>query len=196
MSFFLAVLTLAGFSAGTAVIDFESPRVVGHRLLDPFLEPTTGVIFSADRDPYPDSAVGLVWNLATSACVGPLDGDQKLGVGRSSLGDHSIGRGAAAITASFPSPLPPPVRVSAVFQAPLFQGARLRLFDPSGEVVGSSIASFYESRSPTCGGPGIARERVRVTVESSRPVARAVLDLPGGRVVFVVDDFTFETGAR
>lgn len=188
---------LAAVLAGPAwaergILDFERPVVDRQQILDPWIDPATGVIVAAGREGFRDAAVGLVWNLATSACVGPADRDQKLGVGRRSAGDASVGFASAPLAASFLEPLPPPVHVSVEIQAPVFATAELELFAADGTPVARSRAVLWQAGEPGCPFPGLPRGRGRLAATAEQAVARAVVRLTVERVVFVIDDLEFE----
>ena len=62
-------------------IDFENPPLNENprQVINPFIDPSTSVIFTAEPNYAGNGVVGLVKNSHTSACVDPKNDDQKLG---------------------------------------------------------------------------------------------------------------------
>ena len=102
-------------------INFETPSLgtSPRQVVNPYVDPATGVTFTAEPGGVGDAVVGLVKNNATSACVEPVDQNQKLGTGRQSFSDGSIGLSGFAIRATFPTLLLAPVTVSVSFKPEL-----------------------------------------------------------------------------
>lgn len=158
-------------------------------IIDPYVDPGTGVSFTALPGAFGDEVVGLVKNKATRACVEPAGDDQKLGTGRESVDDTSIGFGGDAIIAAFPKEIPGPVTVSVEYQTASGEPIRLRLFDAAGAEV-AAITADAVPPDGTCGFPGGPRARTTLSLTSDKPVASAIMDVPSGCCVFVIDDFT------
>ena len=61
-------------------IDFENPPLNGspRQVINPYVDPSSGVIFTAELNYAGNGVVGLVKNSHTSACVDPKNDDQKL----------------------------------------------------------------------------------------------------------------------
>ncbi len=193
----IAVLAFSMLAFPAMAIDFESPLLgaAGRQIISPYVTPA--VTFTAEPSGFGDEVVGLVKNSVTSACVEPSSANQKLGTGRRAFAPGgSVGLAAFPIRATFSSPLFPaqgPVFVAVEMQTLSGATLRLRLFDPARtQVVNSAVVA--EPADGTCGFPGGARARRRVTAISSQAVAFASMDVqPSGRV-FVIDDFRFGTG--
>ncbi|MBK8798007.1 MAG: DUF1565 domain-containing protein [Anaerolineales bacterium] len=175
----------------TKLITFETPTLGGDssRVIDPYVDSATGVVFQREGNPGVNYVVGLVKNSGTSACVDPADANQKLGIG---IDNGAVGFASTEVRATFPTLLNPPVTVSVLFQTGAGQPLRIRLFGATG----NEVASNTETSGPangTCGMPGDPRARTAVTVISAQPVAYAVIDMAAATVsrVFVLDDFRF-----
>jgi hypothetical protein len=175
------------------LIDFETPAISTppREISDPYTDATTGVIFTAEPSGFGDEVIVLAQNQAggTSACADPTSTNQKLATWRSSLFAGGGGGSDFPIRATFPSPLSG-ATVAAEFQVQAGQTARIRLFDGSATLVGSSTVVAGPA-SGTCGNPGLPRARSTVTVSSTSSVAYAILDGPSGGFVFVIDNFIF-----
>ena len=203
---FIAILTLLVALAGgiyfasanaaplATTIDFETPNLgaADRQVIDPYVDPATGVKFTVAPGSSSVAQIGLVKNSATSACVPPADANQKLGTGVSTVPD-SIGKSSFAIRADFPQELQPPVVVSALFQSGEGQPIRIRLYDSQGNLVNSNTGVLPKGEG-TCNQPGAPRSSATLSVRSVEiPVAYAILDVDTatGGAVFVIDDFTF-----
>jgi hypothetical protein len=181
--------------ASPTLIDFETPSLGtdARQIINPYVDATSGVKFTAEPGGFGDEVVGLVKNSATSACVDPSDTNQKLGTGRDDgTPGGSIGLSGFAIKATFPAVLSPPVTVSAEFQTLAGQPIRLRLFDATG----TQVAATTDTAAPadgTCGYPGDSRARKTITVTANQQVAYAIMDMDTatGGFVFVIDNFDF-----
>jgi hypothetical protein len=188
-TFVLVTATAAPCGAMTT-IDFETPSLgaSGSAIINPYV--ADGVTFTAVSAGFGDEIVGLVKNSATSACADPADANQKLGSGRSSFPNGSIGFGIFAIRADFP---PPPVVtdvVSVEFQLLSGQGIRLRLFNAGGTEVGSAT-DVSGPPDGTCGNPGGPRARTTLVAVASEPAAYAIMDVLTPGPVLVIDNFSF-----
>ncbi len=190
-------LAPAGAAPLTSTIDFESPKLgaADRQVIDPYVDPTTGVKFTVAPGSSSTAQIGLVKNSATSACVPPADANQKLGTGVSTVRE-SIGKSGFAIRADFPTELQPPVIVSALFQSGELAPIRIRLYDSQDNLVGINQSTLPKGQG-TCNQPGDPRSSATLSVRApENPVAYAILDLDdqtGGRV-FVIDDFSFSGG--
>ena len=98
------------------LIDFENPLLneAQRKVISPYVDPISGVAFTAETNYSGDGIVGLVKNSATPACVEPSNNDQKLGTAY--IGSDLIGYSSNPIRATFSEILDPPVTVSAEFQ--------------------------------------------------------------------------------
>ena len=185
--------------AAPITIDFETPNlgVNSRQMINPYTDVGSGVKFMAEGGGFGDEVVGLVKNNATSACADPADTDQKLGTGRNNgAPGANIGLAGFAIRATFPTPLAPPVTVSAEFQTLAGQPIRIRLFDATNTEVGNATDTANPADG-TCGFPGDPRARKSLSAASAtHPVAYAILDMgtATGGFVFVIDNFKFEGG--
>ena len=187
--------TFAPVPAQSSVIDFEDPPLgrLDRQVINPYVDAPSKVTFSAlDAR---SGVVGVVKNSATSACVEPVDSNQKLGT--APVDSDSIGLSGFAIRADFPAELAPPVRVGVTFQTGEKVPIRIRLFDANGGEVGTT-SDFASPGNGTCNLPGDPRARKTIFATSSKSVAYAVMDLEdstGGRV-FVLDDFQYSFNER
>ena len=182
--------SFAPVPAQSSIIDFEDPPLgkADRKVINPYVDASSKVAFSAlDAK---NSVVGIVKNSATSACVEPIDDNQKLGT--APVGSGDIGFAGFAIRADFPQELAPPVRVGVTFQTGAKVPIRIRLFDANGGEVGAT-SDVAAPDAGTCGFPGDPRARKTIFASSSKPVAYAVMDLEGdtGGRVFVLDNFQY-----
>lgn len=181
----------SGGGTAPTTIDFESPPAGGtSQVVNPYT--AAGVTFTTSTPNFNDAVVGVVANRATSACAEPSDTNQKLASGR---GD-SVGFSAFPIRAEFAEPLDPAggtVRVSVTFQTGFGAEVRLQLLDAAGATVGETVTTAQPAAG-TCGFPGSDRARVTVTAEATAPVSAVVMSESTGGRVFVIDDFTFQSG--
>ncbi|MFN8470106.1 MAG: NosD domain-containing protein [Caldilineaceae bacterium] len=178
----------------TKVINFELPALGADpsRVINPYVDGATGVVFQPDVVAPPGHLVGLVKNNATSACAEPASTNQTLGIG---VSGGSVGLASTAVRATFSSLLYPPVTVSVIFQALAGQPLRVRLFDAGGNLVASNTETGWPAMG-TCGLPGDVRTKTAVTATSTQPVAYAVMDMDAVTgYIFVLDDFRFLTSA-
>lgn len=179
-------------TAASGSVSFDAPALglVGRQVVSPYV--AGGVRFTAATDENDDAVVGVVRNNATSACADPADNNQKLGTGRNTFPDGSIGLSDFAIRATFDTPLAPApggaVRVAVEFQAIAGTRLRLRLYDAAGAEIAASVVPA-EPAAGTCGFPGPARARRIAAAEARTPVAYALMDTIDIGVVFVLDDF-------
>ena len=182
------------------IIDFETPPLNGtsRRVVNPYLDAQTGVAFTTESLRFNDAVVGVVKNSAASACVEPIDDNQRLGTGRDApeFQDGAIGLSGFFIKATFPAPLSPPVTVSVEFQTVEGQPVRLILVDASGKIVGVAEELALPPRG-TCGNQGPPRASKTLTVSTADSVATAIMSVPtntprGGHT-FSIDDFKFSS---
>ena len=170
----------------THVIDFETPQIpfpAGRLVIDPYVDPVTGVSFTAVGT---GAMVGLVRNNQTSACAEPADNDQKLGSGPA----DAIGLASYPLAAEFPAPLPGPVTVSVEVQALINTDVWLQLVGPDGSVTSNIQRALVPAG--TCGFPGGHRSRLVISATHSAPVSHVIVRCVQPGRVFVLDDFTFE----
>ncbi len=181
-------ITVTSPVAAAQLIDFESPPLgaLESEVIDPYVDPVSGTEFRALPSGTMAGVVGLVKNSATSACVEPVDANQKLGTGPA--GATVIGRSAFPIEVRFPAPLAPPVFIAVDLQSVAGAGAQLFLYDSAGNQVGAA-REYALPADGTCGFPGFGSARVVLAAGSAQPVAS--VRLPGSSYVYVIDNFRF-----
>ncbi len=173
------------------IVDFEAPPLGASdsQVIDPYVDPSTGVAFHALPSGSFTGVVGLVKNSVTG-CTDPSDDNQRLGT--APLGSDQIGRAGHPIEARFPSPLEPPVSVSVEIKTLNLALVRLRLFDTAGSEVGVGREIMLPALT-NCG--TLIPLAVRTfTATSTRTVASAQVTGPGG-LVFTIDNFQFSERA-
>ena len=168
-------------------VDFEAPSLGGleSRVIDPYVDPSTGVLFQAQPSGSFDGVVGLVRNSVTG-CADPSDANQRLGT--APRGSDQIGRAGHPILATFPTPLEPPVSVSVEIKALSSALVDLRLFDTSGIEVGTGREILLPALT-NCG-TSFPRAVRTFTATSAQRVASVQVRGPNG-YVFTIDNFQF-----
>lgn len=165
-------------------VDFEEPKITHSQIINPYT--ALGVTFSTPEI-LGDEVVGLAANYATSACVEPVDDNQKLGTGRAAFG---VGTSGLPIRADFGIALRRSVTVSVEVQTLAGKTVSLQLFGTSGDLV-AEMQTLAGPADGTCGLPGDPRARLGLSTSAEEPVAYAIIDVVDPGVVFVIDNFAF-----
>jgi hypothetical protein len=196
----LLVLALACTDAGNpvfpvehhpepVVVDFEHPRLAGaeRQVIDPYIDEATGIWFAAKCPGSSHGRVGFVRNDATSACVEPASGNQKLG--SCPDGADCVGLGCFAMAAVFPDLLEHGGEITVDFQSLVGCELRLQLFDVHRRLLAETRVIAGEAAG-TCGNPGGPRALTTLSTRTWGQLAYVVMSAEVGKVL-VIDNFRY-----
>ena len=187
---YFQISTMVPTRPASGSISFETPHFdEQRRTMDPYVDPGTGVVF---RGQTTSAEVGLVENLASSACVSGDPEDQKLGAAQ--FGTDAIGISGLGCRADFGVPLLPPCTVSVEFQTGAGAVVELRLYNQAGQEVVAATGTAgppLQPCFPWLGPPAI----LRLAATSQQAVSYAVMRQSQGSFVLVFDDFEYSSSS-